>query len=178
MKKVYFVRHAESEANVAQVVSGAEHDSPLTKNGHEQAKRAGQDLKYKGVQLIVCSPMARTVDTATIIAKEIGYDPKAIIKCELFIERYFGELSGKSREEYAKAKQSQSWPPSVESSEQLHKRISEALKWLKSLKEKRIVVLSHGATGRMVRVINQELHHSDMDTVDKFANTEIYEFTL
>src|SRR5436309_1380376 len=68
MKKIYFVRHGESEANSLGLSAGSEFDTPLTNFGREQARKAGQELKDKKIELIIASPMERTVETATIIA--------------------------------------------------------------------------------------------------------------
>jgi broad specificity phosphatase PhoE len=178
MKTIYFVRHGESDANIQGIISGSELDAQLTEKGQAQATATGKDLRDKGIQLIVCSPMSRTIATATLIAKAIGYDPKDIVKNAFFIERSFGELSGKSSEPYREAFRTNQLPASTESSEAMHIRISKGFAWLKTLKEDHIVVVSHGATGRMVKVISQELHHSQMEMVDRLDNGEIYTFNL
>lgn len=43
MSKLYFVRHGESEWNVADKICGRT-DIPLTKRGHEQAEETGKRL--------------------------------------------------------------------------------------------------------------------------------------
>ena len=44
MSKLYFVRHGESEWNVADKICGRT-DIPLTKRGHEQAVETGNIIK-------------------------------------------------------------------------------------------------------------------------------------
>jgi broad specificity phosphatase PhoE len=178
MKVIYFVRHGESDANVEGIISGAEHDALLTNKGKAQATAAGRDLADKRIQLIVCSPMRRTVATATYIAKTIGYDPKDIVSSDHFIERAFGELSGKPATDYAEAFKQNKMPDSVESSKALHDRVTQGMAWLASRKEERIVVVSHGGTGRMVKVITQALQHGQLYEVERLDNAEIYRFTL
>jgi len=153
MKTIYFVRHALTEANVAGIAAGAELDTPLTAEGKEQAKKAGQKLTDKNIQLIVCSPLTRTVDTAEIISKEIGYDTKKIIKNPIFIERYFGVYSGRPHKEYREAGMSGMLDESVESGEALFERMRQALQWLRSLDVQDILVVSHGATGKAIRLL-------------------------
>ena len=45
MKKIYFMRHGQSEANAAKVVAGGGMDSPLTRLGMEQAAKVGRQLE-------------------------------------------------------------------------------------------------------------------------------------
>lgn len=178
MKTVYFVRHGESEANVAGLTAGAELDTPLTEDGRAQARLAGQELQGKSIDLIVCSPLQRAHDTARLIAEAVGYDPSKILTNEAFIERRVGKFSGRPHQEYVQAVRSKAPVDGLETSEGMHKRVSKGLEWLKQQDAEHIVVVSHGGTGRIIRIINQGLHHSDLHKVDGFGNTEIYEFTL
>ena len=178
MKTIYFVRHGESESNVKEIMSGSGDDAPLTANGRAQVKAAGQRLRDKDIQLIVCSPMIRTIDTATIIAEEIGYDPKKIVKNPLFLERTYGIYDGQPDKKYIKDHDEGKVHPSVETEEQMYKRFKKALASLSKLAEERIVVVSHGGARRAIYVINENLHHSHMYKLDSFPNAEIYEFNL
>ena len=178
MKTIYFVRHGESEANVAELVSGAGNDVPLTETGRLQAKKAGEDLKGKGIQLVICSPLRRTVETAEIIAEQIGYRGDKIIKNPLFIERRCGIYEGGPLEVYWQHQKAGTLHESVETTEQMHARLVEALESLRTYKESKILVVSHGGASRAIRVINNKLHHSKMYELEAFANGHIYEFTL
>lgn len=77
MKKLYFIRHGESKANLANV-SGGRTNSPLTEKGIKQAEAAGKSINGSSVQfdLIVSSPMIRAYDTAKAISKHTKYDIK------------------------------------------------------------------------------------------------------
>jgi broad specificity phosphatase PhoE len=138
MKTVYFVRHGESEANVANLRSGSAHSVPipLTQKGREQAKKAGKSLKNKNVDLIVSSPLIRTVDTARIVADAIGYDPKKVLTNPDFVERDFGIYDGKADDVYLAAKAANKLHKSVETTQALHRRVAEGLEWLKTLDSK------------------------------------------
>ncbi|TXG77347.1 histidine phosphatase family protein [Patescibacteria group bacterium] len=177
-KTVYYVRHGLSQGNADGVTSGAEHDCDLTDEGRDQAKQAGQDLRDKHIDLVVCSPMKRTVETAEIIARELGYDAQNIVQRPEFIERYVGAYSGKPYQEYRDAIASGNTHESLETYQQMHDRISQGLAWIKQRPEKRIVIVSHGGAGRVMRAINQGLHFDDIYKVEGFKNTEIYEFSL
>mgnify|MGYP006342820873 CR=1 FL=1 len=49
MSKLYFVRHGESEWNVADKICGRT-DIPLTKRGHEQAVETGKKIVADGIK--------------------------------------------------------------------------------------------------------------------------------
>lgn len=178
MKTIYFVRHGETEANAAGLVSGAGNDTSLTENGRQQARKAGQNLQDKKIELIICSPLSRTVETAAIIANEIGYDANKIVKNPLFIERICGIYEGNSEEEYFKDLQDNQLHHSVETTEQMYNRLLDALGSLRNYKENKILVVSHGGTSRAVRAINLNFDHSRMYEIEKIGNAEIYEFVL
>jgi len=178
MKTIYFVRHGESQSNIRQIISGSKDNIGLTDKGREQAKRAGQDLADKHIELVVCSPLIRTVDTATIIAREIGYDPANIIVNPLLVERDYGIYDGGPNEVYRDLLAGNVVHESVETTQQMHARFTKALEWLKNLKENTIVVVSHGGARRAIHVINEGLDHSHMYKLESFGNGEIYQFTL
>lgn len=177
-KTIYLVRHGESEANVTDLMSGSLHDIALTTVGKQQARETGKNLKNKGIELIVSSPMIRAFETAKIIAREIGYNPKKIIANPLFVERSYGIYDGGSSGKYLKDKAADNLHESVETTDALHKRVSRALGWLKNRKANNIVLVSHGTTARMIQVIIQELQHHEIDTMKRLENAEVLGFKL
>src|SRR3712207_2041072 len=60
MRRLYFIRHGESEFNKANKWTGST-DTPLTDTGHKQAKKAGKKLRDQGVvfDIIISSPSQR-----------------------------------------------------------------------------------------------------------------------
>lgn len=179
MKTIYFVRHGLSEANVARIMAGSEYETPLTDIGKKQAKKAGKTLKDKNIQLIVASPMGRTLETAELICEQIGYDKSKIIKNELLVERGLGHYDGLPYEKYqSDVEEDKVIMEGLESFEDLYLRVKKAFKWLEQRKEDCILVVSHGATGRMFRVVDRELSHDDFHEIERFDNCEIDEFTL
>jgi uncharacterized phosphatase len=146
MKKLYFVRHGLSEMNVSGYIAGRT-ESPLADEGRQQARDAGQHAKTLAIDYIVCSPQGRAVETAQIIAKEIGYPLEEIHINNLFMERHFGELEGKK------------WAPDlnldgisdIETLDTLLERAKLALEWLHTIDAHNILVVSHGSFGRALR---------------------------
>ena len=68
MKKLYLVRHGESEWNKLKKVQGQK-DILLTERGVEQAKLIGKRLKEEGIEKIYTSDLKRAYDTASIIGE-------------------------------------------------------------------------------------------------------------
>ena len=64
----FFVRHGESEANVARRFSGR-FDSPLTDVGRAQAVAVAEALQDVPFDRIVATPLSRSLDTALVIAR-------------------------------------------------------------------------------------------------------------
>jgi broad specificity phosphatase PhoE len=178
MKTIYFVRHGESEANIGIFRSADDHSTLLTENGRQQARKTGEYLKDRSIELIVSSPFVRTVDTANIIASSISYSSKNIVTNPLFTEREFGIYYGRANDEFLANLDNNKWHESIETTKELHRRIREGLKWLKSQGANSIVLVSHGAAGRMIQAIHQQLPHSEMHKLKLLDNAEIYEFIL
>ncbi len=178
MKTIYFVRHGETQANVDQIIAGGEFESPLTENGKRQAKSAGQKLKDKKIEIIVCSPMQRTIDTARIIAKEIGYKTKKIIQDEAFIEVFNKYYSGKPHSLRDRHIKEGRLMDDIEHPDEVLARVNEGFKRIKKLPGDRVLLVSHGATGRMVRAIVENIPHHDFMSHQRFDNAEIYTFEL
>ena len=69
MKKIYLIRHAESEANAAMDLDNPTYyyDAKITEKGEEQAVKAREDLKKIQFDTYICSPLTRTMQTFSII---------------------------------------------------------------------------------------------------------------
>jgi len=149
MKKLYFIRHGLSEANKAGRWSG-QSETPLSEEGKEQARLAGEKARDLDIDLIVSSPLSRARETAEIVAKEIGYPVSKIKISELLKERSWGDLEGTphgSIEPNTELDQI----PNIETSEQLIRRGAQALGYLEGLPAEHILVVSHGTIGRAIR---------------------------
>jgi uncharacterized phosphatase len=164
MKHLYFCRHGESELNKAGVFAGLT-NTPLTDEGREQARAEGLKATGHGIDTIVCSPLGRAVETAEIIARQMGIDPSAIQQNELLIERDFGELEGTPYDPHIPIPVH----PSVESDEMLVGRAAKAKLWLETLPAETILVVAHGSFGRALR----SLYKPEIDFDQRIPNAEI-----
>ena len=69
MKKIYLIRHAESEANAAVDLDNPTYyyDARITKKGEGQALKAKNVLENIHFDTFICSPLTRTLQTFSII---------------------------------------------------------------------------------------------------------------
>jgi Fructose-2,6-bisphosphatase len=88
-----FVRHGQSQANARMLVNDSA--SPLTDLGKQQARAVVRELIPLGITTIVCSPLTRARQTASIIAKGLGIDESDIHIIDELRERGFGAAEGK-----------------------------------------------------------------------------------
>lgn len=91
MKRLYLLRHGQTEFNVKKLVQGR-CDSPLTDLGRQQAGMAATWIKSHNVvpDKVVSSPLGRAMDTARLVACELLGPDAAVEPCEGIIERCYG----------------------------------------------------------------------------------------
>lgn len=91
MKRLYLLRHGQTEFNVKKLVQGR-CDSPLTDLGRKQAGMAATWLKDHDVvpDKVVSSPLGRAMATASLVACELLGPDAAVEPCEGIIERCYG----------------------------------------------------------------------------------------
>lgn len=91
MKRLYLLRHGQTEFNVKKLVQGR-CDSPLTDLGRKQAGMAAAWLKGHDVvpDKVVSSPLGRAMNTASRVACELLGPDAAVELCEGIIERSYG----------------------------------------------------------------------------------------
>lgn len=79
MKTLYLIRHAKSSWKDPEL---QDFERPLNKRGKRDAPEMGQRLKENkaGIDVIISSPAQRTLKTAKIIAREIDFPVKKIVK--------------------------------------------------------------------------------------------------
>jgi len=81
-KMVYFVRHGQSEDNVAPVFQSS--DSPLSAVGKNQAERIAARVAKLSFDVLLASPYRRAHETAEVMSTVTGKTPEL---CALFTER-------------------------------------------------------------------------------------------
>ena len=101
---LYFVRHAESQANAEGRFAGQQ-DSPLTERGRRQAEEVAEFLKDVAFDRVISSDLRRARDTAAAIARRHGLGVEAMPDLR---EIDVGEASGRLFED---ARQRPDWTP-------------------------------------------------------------------
>lgn len=169
---IYLVRHGQTEFNLARRYQGAL-DSPLTDHGVRQAERVGRRLRTllegeSGWEL-VASPQGRARRTAEIVNAALGlpmsHDPR-------LREISLGEWDGLAIDEVvhklppgASVWERQLHAPGGEPFEAIAARVGE---WLAEVdgSGRRIVAVSHGMAGRVLRGLYGGLSRQAMLELD------------
>ncbi|WP_321971702.1 histidine phosphatase family protein [Paratractidigestivibacter sp.] len=92
MKRLYLVRHGQTEFNLVRRVQGR-CDSSLTELGVRQAHAAGAWLREHGASpdAMVSSPLGRALATARVLADELGFIGEVLPEPRI-IERSYGRF--------------------------------------------------------------------------------------
>ncbi|GFZ46868.1 hypothetical protein JCM24511_04088 [Saitozyma sp. JCM 24511] len=184
-KKIYLTRHAQAEHNVTS--DWTIRDAPLTDFGRKQCREMHAVTKgtlQQGGQLLVCSPLRRTMETMIVgfphlqsrlegsgkppilldILQEVGnvpcdtpLDPIEALRASnngLFADLDFSTLSPDYSSKMG-----------IFSPGQATERAKRVRKWLRDRPEEEIVVVAHGDILRFIL----DRHHSSRE----WANTEI-----
>lgn len=163
MSKIYFVRHGESEWNVADRICGST-DIPLTKKGLQQAQMTGDMILEKGItaDLILYSPLSRAKETALAISRTTGI--RAVEEPRL-TEQNFGRFEGtsprKSPEFVAAKTQFVCNYDGGESMLRLAQRIYNLLDDLKKEKDKTYLLVAHNGIARVVKSYFDEMTNEE-----------------
>ncbi len=88
--RLFLVRHGETESNRLNLALGRD-DVPLNERGLWQAERVGRALEHEPLAAVYSSPLRRTLDTASAVAKPHGL----VVQTEQgLIEMDIGEVDG------------------------------------------------------------------------------------
>lgn len=147
------VRHGVTQHSLERRFSGSggPFDPPLVEHGIAQAEAAAVEVERRGgADVLLCSPMLRTRQTAEVIGRRIGAEPVPVPGLE---EARFGEWDGLTFAEVMSRWPSEmsAWlesphvaPPGGESLQQIYDRVGAALDGvLEQHRGARIVVAAH-----------------------------------
>ncbi len=148
-KRVYFVRHGESEANVKRIHGGPHH--PLTEQGRKQAEFVAERCSKLPVQAVFASTMMRAQQTGEIIAKKLNLPLGTVEGFEElrgpaeFMERSIDEeVVAAAFERINKTAAPGYRIADEENFDDLVRRASKALDFLSEQKEEHIALVTHG----------------------------------
>ena len=142
---IYVTRHGQTDWNLKKKVMGR-CDEPLNETGLQQAEETRNNLLNTKIDIIICSPLQRSRQTAEIINTGRNIP---IIYDNRITERDFGEFEGKQTKDfdfhgywnYYKNEQYQH----AENIQSFFERIYEFLKDItKEYQEKNVLIVAHG----------------------------------
>ena len=163
---IYLVRHGQTEFNRERRIQGHV-DSPLTDLGVRQAEAVGRllrDLIRDPVGWrVVSSPLGRAVSTAEIVAARLGGLPVELD--ERLKEMSWGSHDGRLRDEliaehpdtFGKTGWAFDAATNGETYEAVAGRVGEWLASLPPEPQRKIVAVSHGVSGRVLRGLYAKL---------------------
>ena len=170
------LRHGESEWNKLNKFTGLI-DIELSDGGKQEAISAGEILRGCRFDHIFSSNLARTIQTAEIIAR-VQNNNAAITQIPDFRERDYGDLTGKNKTELAEefgSTQVTTWrrsfresPPNGENLEQVTKRVGDAYQThVQPLVStgKNVLIVAHGNS---LRALFVHLGIKNPVTIEKF----------
>lgn len=149
--EIVFVRHGETVWNTENRLQGQTNESKLTANGIKQAENLAEQLEENNFDVIISSPLDRTVKTASIICKK---RKKEIIAEDALLERGYGNLEGEYQKN-GKYDIEQLWDYKenyagydIEPIQQFFQRIYKFLdNFIKENNYKRVLMVSHSGVG-------------------------------
>lgn len=177
--KIIFARHGLTDYNVKNKVCGTS-SAMLTDAGKQQARLLGKKLKNKGIDVIICSPLQRAVDTAELANETLG---KKIIIDERFTEWDYGTYEGvdfnEVFDEFQKAKlQFGVRLGGGESVIELSHRVFCAIDDIRAkYKDKTVLVVCHGGICRVAKMYFEDMTMYDFEHFF-MENGEILEYSV
>ncbi len=178
---MYVIRHGQTVWNRARIIQGQQ-QSVLTTEGIGQAGVMGRalalHLEQRGLEAarmtMISSPLARSYQTASIIAEGIGYDPVRIEIDARLKEIGFGRWETRPWDEIAaeeggaiEAWKAARWsyrPPGGENYPDVVARLQD---WLKDLTGfDKLIVVAHGVVNQILRGLHLDVPEAQIPTLD------------
>lgn len=139
---IYLIRHGETAGNAGRVLQLP--DTPLNDRGLAQAEKLAQRLADAGIQRIIASDYMRTQMTASYLCQSTGIEMEL---SDLWRERHFGDLRGRSVDEVGDVFREDLDPPGGENWQRFNDRVDHAWQWLQQATQEtagNIAVVTHG----------------------------------
>ena len=151
--KVYYVRHGQTDWNLARRMQGGGTEKDLNETGLKQAEETRKELENVNYDIVIRSPMHRAEQTAEIINQ--GRNVPIIVD-ERMREIKLGELEGHP---ITDEMESRIWNyelnAPINGGESLHefeKRILDFLEDIKQkYKDKTVLIVAHGGVAKVIK---------------------------
>lgn len=169
--ELLLTRHGETLENQQHILQG-HLPGTLSALGLEQADDLAARLSEKRIDVILCSDLARSYDTAMVVAKTKGIQP---FSTSLLREMDWGIYTGETLDDV-------DWyhlPESVESVDELYCRAGKLVDDIKARFEgKCILAVGHGAFNRALVAWLKGKQAFDMVDMPIMGNTDIESFII
>lgn len=143
------MRHGQTNWNINKILQG-QTNIDLNETGINQAKAKIEEIKNLDINLIFCSPLNRAAQTAKIVSNR----KIPIIYNDSLTERCFGDFEGKKSLEYSNEYYNYNanlQTNNVEPIQDLCNRVYSFLDEIpRTYKDKKILLVTHGATARVI----------------------------
>lgn len=173
------MRHGQTQHNVEGLWNyGNQDGDPLTVTGKQQVTTAAETLKSDTIDVIIASPFLRTLETASIVAKELGLSEDNIVTDVRLAEwKVGGDFDGKPLDDFftvrnAAADRYNFKAEGGESYVEVLKRAAEFMYAIeKEYSGKNILIVSHGAVVRGIELIAQGITYTNLfETTRDYVN--------
>ncbi|MEG1748783.1 MAG: histidine phosphatase family protein [Tannerellaceae bacterium] len=164
-------RHGETEENKLHIMQG-QMPGHLSELGKQQAELLADRFENEALDVIVCSDLARSFDTAMAVAHRKGLQPVAT---PLLREMDWGVFTGKVADE----SDFTNLPVSAESADDLYERAGRFVAFLRqNYPGKRILAIGHGGFNRAILVWLEKKAPETLLQLPVMKNTACISFLL
>lgn len=178
--KIYYVRHGQTDLNLAKKMQGGGTEKELNETGVSQAYNTKKELENVKYDLVICSPMKRAKQTAEIINE--GRDIP-IITDERIRERKLGDYEGR---DVTEEMENNIWDyklnyniPNGENLHDFEKRIDEFFDDIKEkYHDKSVLIVAHGGIAKVIKSHLYGMPESQNLAEISMNNCEIIEFEI
>lgn len=178
--KIYSIRHGLTDMNMQGLFNGRI-DEDINEEGIIQAKKAGEILKNKKIDLIYCSPLLRTRHTCKII----NNNNLPVIYDERLLERTLGKIDGKNLEKEGITKEifyNYNYKfdnTDCEDIPTIFKRVHNLIdEIIENNNDKNVLLITHGAIMRAIYFYFNEIPKDGDLAFFKAKNCELYEYDV
>lgn len=141
MTKICFIRHGETDWNIAGKLQGRT-DIPLNESGIKQAQACGASLLQNEWDLMITSPLLRAKETGQIIQQKLNIP---LYEMASFIEVAFGDAEGLTYHERDARFPNRDYP-NKETKAMVTERFLKGIRTVhQDHTNKNILIISHGA---------------------------------
>lgn len=175
---LYVIRHGQTNWNLKGIIQGQK-DTELNEQGILEANNAKSQFNKLDIDLIMCSPLKRTKETAKIINKDKNIE---IVYRNELIERGLGEFEGKDtmvEEEDIYNYYENKKIKNIESVVDLCNRVDKLINEIKSkYNDKNILLVTHSGTARAIERYFYGLDEKGNLPPENLKNCEIREYSI